>query len=69
MDKKFVTIAIVVAIAVIVAVGVLYTTGILKFGSASSIKNTQEATQTVGQINNGVQDISSILTNIDKKLG
>ena len=62
-------IAIAVAIVAIVAVGVLYSTGILKFGSGSTIKNNQEATQTIGEINSGVQDISTILTNIDKKLG
>ncbi|TAL47799.1 hypothetical protein EPN87_02100 [archaeon] len=66
MNKKM---AIAIAVIVAIAVGAMYFAGILKFEPASTIKSNQEAIQTVGNINTGVQDISSILTNIDEKLG
>lgn len=68
INKKVLAI-IVVAVAIILAVAVVYTQGYIKFGKQITFKSGQEASEAIANMSNDVEQIGSIIEDIDRKLG
>ncbi len=62
-------IVIIAIIAVVAVVGILFGTGIINLPLAPAITSGQEATSAAVNISADLGDISSILEDLDKKLG
>ncbi len=67
INRKSLVVILIVAAMLVVAVG--YMTGFVKFGKQVAFKSEREASDAITNVSTGVEQVSSIIEDIDKKLG